>query len=174
MFKNKHEHLILLKRDVTNKFFRRCSLTVNAYFLILWDLKIGPRIGPRKYTSTDACVGLRMCLLVNDNLQHVIRLVNQDDSLADLTMLSASSVEATLPREEQELLERQEEQEKEQALVVVIPDTDTTGNKARSFSDQRQSSTDESRYCSGDTEPEPSTEQSSGTESASMELLIRC
>lgn len=123
-------------------------------------------------------MGLRMCLLVNDNLRHVIRLVNQDDSLADLTMLSASSVEATLPREEQELLERreeqeqQEDQEKEQALVVVIPDT--TGNKARSFSDQRQSSTDESRYCSGGTEPEPSTEQSSGTESASVELFIRC
>lgn len=153
-------------------------------FFIFWDLKkiakSSHRIrkGPHKYTNTDACVGAHTCLLVNDDLQHVTRLVNQDDSLADLTMLSASSVEATLPREEQELLERQEEreqqeeQEKEQALVVVIPDTDATGNKARSFSDQRQSSTDESRYCSGGTEPEPSTEQSSGSESATMNQML--
>ncbi|XP_075877858.1 piezo-type mechanosensitive ion channel component 2 isoform X2 [Nelusetta ayraudi] len=97
----------------------------------------------------------------------IYRLVHQEDSLADLTMLSASSVEATLPREEQELLERQEEeqqqeQEKEnQALVVVMPDTDATGSKTKSLSDQRQSSTDESHYCSTGTEQEPSTEQSS-------------
>lgn len=109
---------------------------------------------------------------------HVLRLVHQDGSLADLTMLSASSVEATLSREEQELQEKQEEQaewgtekkEKRQALVVVMPDIDMTGEKPRSFSNQRQSSTDESHHFSAATEPEPSTEQSteqsSGTEHA--------
>lgn len=108
-------------------------------------------------------------VLLNDTLRCVIRLVHQDDSLADLTMISASSMEATLPREEeQELLERQEEQQQDQekenqALVVVMPDTDATASKTKSLSDQRQSSTDESHYCSAGTEQEPSTEQSSGT-----------
>uniref|UniRef100_A0A671VGF6 Piezo type mechanosensitive ion channel component 2 n=1 Tax=Sparus aurata TaxID=8175 RepID=A0A671VGF6_SPAAU len=41
----------------------------------------------------------------------LFRLVHQDGSLADLTMLSASSVEATLPREEAEVQDKQEEQE---------------------------------------------------------------
>lgn len=113
-----------------------------------------------------------MCIFTNislkDNLQYAIRLVHQDDSLADLTMISASSVDATLPREEQELLERQEEQQQEQeketqALVVVMPNTDATACKTKSLSDHRQSSTDESHYCSAGTEQEPSTEQSSGT-----------
>ncbi|XP_044075319.1 piezo-type mechanosensitive ion channel component 2 isoform X3 [Siniperca chuatsi] len=110
------------------------------------------------------------------------RLVGSDGSLADLTMLSASSVEATLPREEQEEQGEREEQreqgeqsewgtkekekekekkEKEQALVVVMYDTDMNDAKARSFSDPRQSSTEESHHCSAGTEPEPSTEQSS-------------
>lgn len=98
--------------------------------------------------------------------------MHQDDSLADLTILSASSVEANLPREEQELLERQPEQQQEseketQALVVVLPDTDAVGRKTKSLSDQRQSSTDESHHCSAGTEQEPSTEQSSGTRSIS-------
>lgn len=114
------------------------------------------------------CVSLHACVFVYTNFSHVFRLVHQDGSLADLTMLSASSVEAMLPREEQEKQEEQgewgtEQKEKEQALVVEMPDTDMTGEKPRSFSDQRQSSTDESHFCSAGTEPEPSTEQSSGT-----------
>lgn len=106
----------------------------------------------------------------------VLRLVHPD-SLADLTMLSATSVDAVLPREEKqgeeeegELQEKQEEQgewgsekEKNQALVVVMDDADLPGEKPRSFSDPRQSSTEESHHCSAGTEPEPSTEQSSGT-----------
>lgn len=114
------------------------------------------------------CVSLHACVFVYTNFSHVFRLVHQDGSLADLTMLSASSVEAILPREEQEKQEEwgTELKEKEQALVVVMPDTDMTGEKPRSFSDQRQSSTDESHFCSAGTEPEPSTEQSSGTEHA--------
>lgn len=90
--------------------------------------------------------------------------MHQDDSLADLTILSASSVEANLPREEQELLEHKSEKET-QALVVVLPDTDATGSKTKSLSDQRQSSTDDSHHYSAGTEQEPSTEQSSGTPS---------
>uniref|UniRef100_A0A3Q3FEP5 Piezo type mechanosensitive ion channel component 2 n=1 Tax=Labrus bergylta TaxID=56723 RepID=A0A3Q3FEP5_9LABR len=63
----------------------------------------------------------------------IYRLAHPDGSLADLTMLSVSSVEATLPREEleqqekhEELREKEErgewgtEQEKDQALVVVL------------------------------------------------------
>lgn len=107
---------------------------------------------------------------LSNNLLHVSRLVHPDGSLADLTMLSASSVDAALPREEERLQEKQKEQggwetEKEQTLVVVMDDTDITGEvKPKSFSDQRQSSTEESVHCSVKTEPEPSTEQSSGTE----------
>ncbi|XP_029930817.1 piezo-type mechanosensitive ion channel component 2 isoform X2 [Myripristis murdjan] len=92
----------------------------------------------------------------------IYRLVHPNDSLADLTMLSNSSVDAALPREEekQETVKvREGEKEKEEALVVVMDDTD--GMKPRSFSDPRQSSTEESRHCSVGTEPEPSTEQSS-------------
>lgn len=89
--------------------------------------------------------------------------MHQDGSLADLTILSASSVEATLSREEQEP-QGEWGREKEQALVVVMYDTDMTDEKPRSFSDPRQSSTEESHHCSAKTEPEPSTEQSSGTE----------
>lgn len=125
---------------------------------------------PHKCTNTNTRVCIHTNDLLSDNLQYVIRLVHQDDSLADLTMISASSVEATLPREEQELLGRQEEQQQEeqekkgnQALVVVMPDTNATAGKTKSLSDQRQSSTDESHYCSAGTEQEPSTEQSSGT-----------
>ncbi|KAI3374769.1 hypothetical protein L3Q82_021318 [Scortum barcoo] len=102
----------------------------------------------------------------------IYRLAHPDGSLADLTMLSASSVEATLPREEEEPQEKQEKQgeqgewvmekerEKEQTLVVVY-DTNVTEEKPRTFSDPRQSSTEESQHCSARTEPEPSTEQSS-------------
>lgn len=106
----------------------------------------------------------------------VSRLVHPDGSLADLTMLSVSSVEATLPREEQEPQgekeeepqgEREEEkkekeEEKDQALVVMLCDTKTSEEKPGTFSDGRQSSTDESHQCSAGDEPEPSTEQSSG------------
>ncbi|KAM3865799.1 piezo-type mechanosensitive ion channel component 2 [Diretmus argenteus] len=84
----------------------------------------------------------------------IYRLVHQDGSLADLTLLSSScSVDGALPKEAQG--------EKEQALVVVMEDTD--GMKPSSFSDQRRSGTEESRHCSVGTEPEPepSTEQSS-------------
>ncbi|XP_054480874.1 LOW QUALITY PROTEIN: piezo-type mechanosensitive ion channel component 2 [Anoplopoma fimbria] len=112
----------------------------------------------------------------------IYRLVHQDGSLADLTMLSANSVDARLSREEQEPQVKQEdqgewgtekekeqekekekekEQEQEQALVVVMYDTDMTGEKPKSFSDPRQSSTEESQHYSAGTEPEPSTEQSS-------------
>lgn len=125
--------------------------------------------GPHEYRNTDACVSLHACVFVCNNFSHALRLVHQDGSLADLTMLSGSSVEAALPREEQEPQEEQGEQgewrteEKEQALVVVMYDTDGTGEKPRSFSDPRQSSTEESHHCSAGTEPEPSTEQSSGT-----------
>ncbi|XP_054602750.1 piezo-type mechanosensitive ion channel component 2 isoform X5 [Nothobranchius furzeri] len=97
----------------------------------------------------------------------IYRLVDQDGSLADLTMLSGSSVDAALPKEKEAQQEEQEgwdsEREKKQALVAVM-DTDThmTREKPRSFSDQRQSSTEESQHCSAATEPEPSTEQSSG------------
>ncbi|XP_070774836.1 piezo-type mechanosensitive ion channel component 2 [Enoplosus armatus] len=128
-----------------------------------------------------AKVSGRVYLIMNSIKQKLptqpSKLVGTDGSLADLTMLSASSVEVTLPREEQEPEEKQEEQreqeeqgewgmeekekEKEQALVVVMHDSDMTGKKPGSLSDLRQSSTEESHHCSAGTEPEPSTEQSS-------------
>ncbi|KAM7400229.1 hypothetical protein PAMA_004770 [Pampus argenteus] len=99
----------------------------------------------------------------------IYRLVHPDGSLADLTMLSARSADGALPRAEDEPQEEKQEKqgewrpekEKEQALVVVMDDTNTTGVKPRNLSDPRQSSTDESHHCSTGTEPEPSTEQSS-------------
>ncbi|XP_070700828.1 piezo-type mechanosensitive ion channel component 2 [Pempheris klunzingeri] len=91
----------------------------------------------------------------------IYRLVHQDGSLEDLTMLSASSVDAALPREQQEPQGEwgTEEKENDQALVVVM--SNMSGEKPRSFSDPRLSSTEESHHCSAKTEPEPSTEQSS-------------
>lgn len=100
---------------------------------------------------------------------NVCRLVHQDGSLADLTMLSASSVEAALARDEQEPQEEQKEwgaESKEQPLVVVIPTAEMSGEKTGIFSEQRQSSTDESYRCSAGTEP--STEQSSGNKHANV------
>lgn len=102
----------------------------------------------------------------------VCRLVHQDGSLADLTMLSASSVEATPTRDEQEPQEEHSEwgaECKEQPLVV-LPTADMIGEKTRIFSEQRQSSTDESYHCSAGTEPEPSTEQSSGNKHANLHI----
>lgn len=43
------------------------------------------------------------------------------------------------------------------------PDMNMTEDKPKVFPDQRQSSTDESQHYSAGSEPEPSTEQSSGT-----------
>ena len=102
----------------------------------------------------------------------VLRLVHQDGSLADLTMLSAASVDAALPREDKRLREEEQgewgaEREKKQSLVVVMDDT--AGVKPGSFSDPRHSSTEESHHCSAGTEPEPSTEQSSGTGRLTMQ-----
>ncbi|KAM6918193.1 piezo-type mechanosensitive ion channel component 2 [Xenentodon cancila] len=98
----------------------------------------------------------------------IYRLVDQDGSLPDLTMLSASSVDAALPGDKEKLQEKQgdqgswcSEKEKEQALVVVVDDIDVTVGKPTGFTDQRQSSTEDSHHCSTGTEPEPSTEQSS-------------
>ncbi|XP_055084588.1 piezo-type mechanosensitive ion channel component 2 [Periophthalmus magnuspinnatus] len=91
----------------------------------------------------------------------IYRLAHPEGSLADLTMLSASSVEATLPPrdEEEKAQDRQEacESEKEQALVVM---DDSDGFKHKSLTELKQSSS-ESQHCSAKTEPEPSTEQSS-------------
>ncbi|MEQ2208489.1 hypothetical protein XENOCAPTIV_002716 [Xenoophorus captivus] len=107
------------------------------------------------------------CVQVTKHCLHVFRLAEPTASLEDLTMLSASSVEAVLPKDEEEQEEEQQqswgsENEKEQQLVVVM---DTGGNvsdeKPKSLSDQRQSSTEESQRCSAATEPEPSTEQNS-------------
>ncbi|XP_047446292.1 piezo-type mechanosensitive ion channel component 2 isoform X2 [Mugil cephalus] len=100
----------------------------------------------------------------------IYRLVSTDGSLADLTLLSASSVDAVLLRHREEPGPEEQgdwgsEKEKEQALVVVMDETDAAGEKPRSFSDTRQSSTDESHHCSAKTEPEPSTEQSSDLKS---------
>uniref|UniRef100_A0A4W6FQJ1 Piezo type mechanosensitive ion channel component 2 n=1 Tax=Lates calcarifer TaxID=8187 RepID=A0A4W6FQJ1_LATCA len=75
----------------------------------------------------------------------IYRLVHPDGSLADLTMLSGSSVDAALHKEEEEEDLQEErgewgtEEEKKQALVVVMDDTDMAGEKPGSLSDARQS-----------------------------------
>ncbi|XP_015247000.1 PREDICTED: piezo-type mechanosensitive ion channel component 2 [Cyprinodon variegatus] len=94
------------------------------------------------------------------------KLAEPAASLEDLTMLSASSIEATLPKDKEEKEEEQQSwgsgNETEQALVVVTDTVDSMSDeKPKSFSDQRQSSTEDSQRCSAATEPEPSTEQSS-------------
>lgn len=125
--------------------------------------------------ETHTCVFGSVCF--SNNSSYVCRLVHQDGSLADLTMLSASSVEATLTREEQEPQEEHREwgvECKEQPLVVVIPTADTAAEKSRILSEQRQSSTDESYQCSAGTGPEPSTEQSSGKEIHLKKNVIWC
>lgn len=119
------------------------------------------------YMNTD----VHECVFFCNNLCHVFRLVDPDGSLPDLSMLSASSVNAMLLKEDGETQDKQNmqggwdvEKEKEQALVVVMDDTDLTDEKPKSLSDPQQSSIEESQQCSANTEPEPSTEQSSGTE----------
>lgn len=126
-------------------------------------------IGLKVLTSVEITCG-NPPVFVGKTFFHVFRLVHIDGSLADLTMLSTSSAEAALPREDEEQAKEEQpdewgaEKENEQALVVVMDDTDKTAEKRKSFSDLQQSSTDESHHCSAGTEPEPSTEQSSGTE----------
>lgn len=123
--------------------------------------------------GTHTCVWVSLHVCFSNNSSYVCRLVHQDGSLADLTMLSASSVEAALTREEQEPQEEHREwgaECKEQPLVVVIPTADMAAEKSRILSEQRQSSTDESYQCSAGTEPEPSTEQSSGKKRAHMHV----
>ncbi|KAM8838287.1 piezo-type mechanosensitive ion channel component 2 isoform 4-T4 [Synchiropus picturatus] len=95
----------------------------------------------------------------------IYRLAHPEGSLADLTMLSASSVDAVMQKtsdeeEPKEDPEWSEEKAKEQ-LVIVMDDAESDPVKARNLSDQRQSSTDESQQRSTRSEPEPSTEQSS-------------
>ncbi|XP_021176545.2 piezo-type mechanosensitive ion channel component 2 isoform X3 [Fundulus heteroclitus] len=93
------------------------------------------------------------------------KLAEPAASLEDLTMLSASSVEAALPKDKEEEEEQQSwssDNMKEQALVVVTDiDSNMSDEKPKRLSDQHQSSTEESQRCSAATEPEPSTEQSS-------------
>ncbi|XP_057713162.1 piezo-type mechanosensitive ion channel component 2 isoform X2 [Corythoichthys intestinalis] len=93
----------------------------------------------------------------------IYRLVHPEGSLADLTMLSASSAEASLSRSK----EYEQEAKGEQTLVVVEDDSASSagGTKPGSLSDARQSSTDDSQRFSMGTEPEPSTEQSSDLKS---------
>ncbi|XP_061879241.1 piezo-type mechanosensitive ion channel component 2 isoform X2 [Entelurus aequoreus] len=96
----------------------------------------------------------------------IYRLVHPDGSLADLTMLSASSGDASLSKSKDEEQGPQSVRadcgvSKEQTLVVVADDASSAGTKPGSLSDARQSSTDESHLFSVGTEPGQSTEQSS-------------
>lgn len=112
------------------------------------------------------------CTCVFIHPSRVCRLVHQDGSLADLTMLSSSSVEATPTREEQEPQEEQQGSgaERQEQPLVAIPSADGIGDKTGIFSEQRQSSTDESFPCSAGTEPEASTEPSSGNKPANVHI----
>ena len=86
--------------------------------------------------------------------------MTQDGSLADIAMLSTSSMDGGTPRDEDR------EIDKEQALVVVMDDMEVEKQQKSSVaSDPRPSSTEESRHTSVGTEPdpEPPTEQTSGT-----------
>uniref|UniRef100_A0A3Q2CZF9 Piezo type mechanosensitive ion channel component 2 n=1 Tax=Cyprinodon variegatus TaxID=28743 RepID=A0A3Q2CZF9_CYPVA len=72
----------------------------------------------------------------------IYRLAEPAASLEDLTMLSASSIEATLPKDKEEKEEEQQSwgsgNETEQALVVVTDTVDSMSDeKPKSFSDQR-------------------------------------
>ncbi|XP_061775602.1 piezo-type mechanosensitive ion channel component 2 isoform X2 [Nerophis ophidion] len=96
----------------------------------------------------------------------IYRLVHPDGSLADLTMLSASSGDASLSKSKDEEQEPQSVRadcgvSKEQTLVAVADDASSAGTKPGSLSDARQSSTDESHLFSVDTEPGQSTEPTS-------------
>ncbi|CAN9502681.1 unnamed protein product [Ophioblennius macclurei] len=93
----------------------------------------------------------------------IYRLVHQDGSLADLTMLSASSLDAAPLRREEEELQQEgwsSDKEREHALVAVAGDAQPDREKPESPSEQRQSSTEESQR-SAWTEPDPSTDQTS-------------
>lgn len=92
------------------------------------------------------------------------RLVHPEGSLADLTMLSASSADASLSRGKEE----EQDAQGEQTLVTVTDESASSAGETKpgSLSDARQSSTDDSQRFSMGTDPEPSTEQSSGMAAA--------
>ncbi|KAM9720068.1 piezo-type mechanosensitive ion channel component 2 isoform 2-T2 [Menidia menidia] len=158
---------------IPTSFLLACILHLHYFhdrFLQLTDLQAVVAKEQSTIYSHDKVKG-RVNLIMNSIKEKISsqqsKLVVPDGSLADLTMLSASSVDAALPKEEQELLHTPEDRggwdsgkEREKALMVAMDDIDVTGEKPKSFSDQRQSST-ESHLCSAGTEPEPSTEQSS-------------
>ncbi|XP_067331483.1 piezo-type mechanosensitive ion channel component 2 isoform X3 [Channa argus] len=152
---------------IPTSFLLACILHLHYFhdrFLQLTDLQAV--VAKEESTIySHAKVNGRVYLIMNSIKQKIptqqSKLVHQDGSLADLTVLSASSVDAAIPREDEPQGEWGTEKEKEQALVVVMDDIDVSGEKPRSLSDARQSSTDESHHCSAGTEPEPSTEQSS-------------
>ncbi|XP_051943825.1 piezo-type mechanosensitive ion channel component 2 [Hippocampus zosterae] len=93
----------------------------------------------------------------------IYRLVHPEGSLADLTMLSASSADASLSRGKEE----EQDVQGEQTLVTVTDDSASSAGETKpgSLSDARQSSTDDSQRFSMGTDPEPSTEQSSDLKS---------
>ncbi|XP_019739327.1 piezo-type mechanosensitive ion channel component 2 [Hippocampus comes] len=93
----------------------------------------------------------------------IYRLVHPEGSLADLTMLSASSADASLSRGKEE----EQDAQGEQTLVTVTDDSASSAGETKpgSLSDARQSSTDDSQRFSMGTDPEPSTEQSSDLKS---------
>ncbi|XP_061654308.1 piezo-type mechanosensitive ion channel component 2 [Phyllopteryx taeniolatus] len=99
----------------------------------------------------------------------IYRLAHPEGSLADLTMLSASSADASLSRGKEDEQEAQGER-----LVVVADDSasSTGGTKPGSLSDARQSRTDDSQRFSMGTEPEPSTEQSSSDLKSKWHLVV--
>ncbi|KAM9791110.1 piezo-type mechanosensitive ion channel component 2 isoform 5-T6 [Syngnathus typhle] len=106
-----------------------------------------------------AKVSWRVYLITNSIKQKISqqqKLVHPEGSLADLTMLSASSAEASLSRSK-------EEEQGEQTLVVVKDDSMSSAGdtKPGGLSDARQSSTDDSQRFSTATETQSSTEQSS-------------
>uniref|UniRef100_A0A3Q2SU17 Piezo type mechanosensitive ion channel component 2 n=1 Tax=Fundulus heteroclitus TaxID=8078 RepID=A0A3Q2SU17_FUNHE len=79
---------------------------------------------------------------VTKHFFHVFRLAEPAASLEDLTMLSASSVEAALPKdkEEEEQQSWSSDNMKEQALVAVTDiDSNMSDEKPKRLSDQRQS-----------------------------------
>ncbi|XP_067109113.1 piezo-type mechanosensitive ion channel component 2 [Osmerus mordax] len=141
---------------IPTSFLLVCILHLHYFhdrFLELTDLKA---VAAKQDSSiySHAKVNGRVYLIMNSIKQKIpspqSKLVTQDGSLADIAMLSTSSMDGGTPRDEDR------EKDKEQALVVVMDDMEVEKQQKRSVaSDPRQSSTEESRHTSVGTEPDP-------------------
>ncbi|XP_071216825.1 piezo-type mechanosensitive ion channel component 2 [Salvelinus alpinus] len=183
---------------IPTSFLLVCILHLHYFhdrFLLLTDLKAVAQ----KQDSTiysHAKVNGRVYLIMNSIKQHISspqsKLVHQDGSLADITMLSISSGEGVIRADDKK--EKKKEKEKEGTLVVVMEEKDGGMKQkgglrqsidlhqsfGKSFelhqsfhkSFESNAGSGESGHCSVGTEPDPSTENTTSDLKNKWHLVV--